>query len=106
MCPRCSQLDGTVALDVKIGGTIAKPDFSGSADMNINLARFENATLPALTNFKALLNFRQNRLTFDRFGGDLAGGPFTVSGRSISETDRAEFRSALESQQRARGAER
>ena len=53
---------------------------SGSADTNINLARFENATLPALTNFKALLNFRQNRLTFDRFGGDLAGGPFTLSG--------------------------
>ena len=78
--PALNQLDGTVALDVKIGGTIAKPDLSGSADTNINLARFENATLPALTNFKALLNFRQNRLTFDRFGGDLAGGPFTVSG--------------------------
>src|SRR4030095_12661312 len=70
--PTFNQLDGTVALDVKVGGTIAKPDLSGAADTNINLARFENATLPALTNFKALLNFRQNRLTFDRFGGDLA----------------------------------
>ena len=78
--PAFNQLDGTVALDVKVGGTIGKPDLSGSADTNINLARFENATLPALTNFKALLNFRQNRLTFDRFGGDLAGGPFTLSG--------------------------
>lgn len=78
--PALNQLDGTVALDVNVGGTIAKPDLSGSADMNMNVARFENATLPALTNFKALLNFRQNRLSFDRFGGDLAGGPFTVSG--------------------------
>ncbi|MBA3651107.1 MAG: translocation/assembly module TamB domain-containing protein, partial [Chthoniobacterales bacterium] len=78
--PAFNQLDGTVALDVNVDGTISKPDLSGSADMNINVARFENATLPALTNFKALLNFRQNRLTVERFGGDLAGGPFTVSG--------------------------
>jgi hypothetical protein len=35
--PALNQLDGTVALDVKIGGTIAKPDLSGSADTNINL---------------------------------------------------------------------
>ena len=78
--PALNQLDGMVALNVNLGGTVARPDLSGSADMNINLARFENETLPALTNFKALLNFRQNRLTFDRFGGDLAGGPFTLSG--------------------------
>ncbi len=79
--PALRQLDGTVALDVNVGGTIAKPDLSGSADMNINVARFENATLPALTNFKALVNFRDNTLSFDRFGGDLAGGPFTLAGR-------------------------
>ncbi len=78
--PALNQLDGTVALNVNVDGTIARPDLSGSADMNINVARFENATLPALTDFKALLNFRQNRLSFDRFGGDLAGGPFTLSG--------------------------
>ncbi len=78
--PALNQLDGTVALDVNVRGTIADPDLSGTADMNINVARFENATLPALTNFKALLNFRRNRLSFDRFGGDLAGGPFTVRG--------------------------
>ncbi len=78
--PALQQLDGSVALDADIGGTIAHPVFRGSADMNVNVARFENSTLPALTNFKALLNFRENRLSFDRFGGDLAGGPFTLSG--------------------------
>ncbi len=78
--PALSQLDGTVALNVNVDGTIARPDLSGSADMNINIARFENSSLPALTNFKALLNFRENRLSFDRFGGDLAGGPFTLTG--------------------------
>jgi autotransporter translocation and assembly factor TamB len=53
---------------------------SGAADVDINFARFENATLPSLTNFKALLSFRDNALRFDRCGGDLAGGPFNVAG--------------------------
>lgn len=78
--PAVSQLDGSVALNVSVKGTIAKPDLRGSADMNINVARFTNSSLPALTDFKALVDFRQNRLTLQRFGGDLAGGPFTLSG--------------------------
>lgn len=79
--PALRTLDGSLAMNVKVGGTIAKPALSGTADMNINVARFENATLPALSNFKALLNFRDNTLNFDRFGGDMAGGPFSLSGR-------------------------
>jgi len=47
---------------------------SGAAEMNIVAARFENPTLPALHEFKAQLNFRNDTLNFDRFGGDLAGG--------------------------------
>ena len=81
--PALRQLDGSAAMNVNVGGTIAHPALSGAADMTINVARFENATLPALTSFRAQLNFRDNRLSLDRFGGDLAGGPFTVSG-SIS----------------------
>jgi hypothetical protein len=79
--PGLRTLDGTLAMNVNVGGTIAKPALSGTADMNLNIARLENATFPALTNFKALLNFRDNTLNFDRFGGDMAGGPFTLSGR-------------------------
>ncbi|MGH8162806.1 MAG: translocation/assembly module TamB domain-containing protein, partial [Rhodanobacteraceae bacterium] len=79
--PALRQLDGTLAVTVNVGGTIAKPALSGAAEMNINVARFENATLPALTNFKAQLNFRDDTLQFERVGGDLAGGPFTLSGR-------------------------
>lgn len=79
--PALRQLDGNVALNVDVGGTIAKPAISGAADMTVNLARFENTTLPALTNFKAQLAFRDNALSIERFGGDLAGGPFTLSGR-------------------------
>jgi hypothetical protein len=79
--PALRQLDGTLALNVNVDGTIANPVLSGAAEMNIVAARFENPTLPALHDFKAQLNFRNDTLTFERFGGDLAGGPFTISGR-------------------------
>jgi TamB, inner membrane protein subunit of TAM complex len=79
--PALEQLDGNLGLDVDVSGTIGKPVFSGAGDMTVNVARFTNATLPALTNFGARLSFTQNALSLERFGGDLAGGPFTMSGR-------------------------
>ncbi|PYK16165.1 MAG: hypothetical protein DME55_12665, partial [Verrucomicrobia bacterium] len=79
--PALEQLDGNLGLDVDVNGTIGKPVFSGAGDMTVNVARFTNATIPALTNFSARLSFAQNALSLERFGGDLAGGPFTMSGR-------------------------
>jgi autotransporter translocation and assembly factor TamB len=79
--PDLQQLDGNLGLDVDVGGTLGHPVLSGAGDMTVNVARFTNATLPALRSFNARLTFRGNTLTLDRFGGDLAGGPFTMSGR-------------------------
>jgi autotransporter translocation and assembly factor TamB len=79
--PELEQLDGNLALDVAVGGTIGHPVLSGAGDMTVNVARFTNATLPALRSFTARCSFKDNALTLDRFGGDLAGGPFTMSGR-------------------------
>ncbi len=79
--PAISQLDGEMAMNVNLSGTIAKPDLSGSADISINVARFTDETLPALTAFHATLTFRGNTLSFDRFEGELAGGPLRVAGR-------------------------
>jgi autotransporter translocation and assembly factor TamB len=79
--PEVEQLDGDLGLDVDVSGTIGRPVFSGAGDMKINVARFKNATIPALRNFNARLNFARDALTLERFGGDLAGGPFTMSGR-------------------------
>jgi autotransporter translocation and assembly factor TamB len=79
--PALEQLDGNLGLDVDVSGTIGKPVFSGAGDVTVNVARFTNATLPALTNFSARLGFAQSAVSLERFGGDLAGGPFTMSGR-------------------------
>jgi TamB, inner membrane protein subunit of TAM complex len=78
--PELEQLDGDLGLDVDVRGTIGKPLFSGAGDVTVNAARFTNATIPALTNFSARLSFAQNALSLERFGGDLAGGPFTMNG--------------------------
>ncbi|MGZ5004836.1 MAG: translocation/assembly module TamB domain-containing protein, partial [Chthoniobacterales bacterium] len=79
--PALERVDGDLALNVNVNGTIAKPTLSGSADTKINVARFSNATLPALTNFTARLAFTNDTLNLENFRGDLAGGPFTVTGR-------------------------
>jgi hypothetical protein len=79
--PQVEQLDGEAGLDVEVGGTIGHPIFSGSGDMTVNVARSNNVTLPALRDFNAKLKFANNTLTFERFGGELSGGKFTLTGR-------------------------
>lgn len=79
--PGITQLDGDLALDVNINGTIAKPVMSGSGDITINMARFTNPTLPSVSGFHSRMTFAGDVLHFERFNGDLAGGPFSVSGQ-------------------------
>ena len=79
--PAVQRIDGSLALNVDVGGTIANPTFGGAAEMSINATRFSNATLPSISNFNARLVFRDDRLSFEQFRGELAGGPFTLSGQ-------------------------
>src|SRR5438105_1929254 len=81
--PAVEQLDGDVAFEVAIGGTIAHPAFTGNGDITINTARFTNPTLPALRGFQSRLIFRDNTVALEKFRGDLAGGPFTIGGRVV-----------------------
>jgi hypothetical protein len=79
--PAIQELDGDAGLDVDVKGTLRQPVLSGSVDLTINVGRFANPTLPALQSFKARLVFNRDTLNFQQFGGELAGGPFSVSGR-------------------------
>lgn len=79
--PGITQLDGDLALDVNVTGTVASPVLGGAGDITINMARFTNPTLPSLSGFHSRLTFAGDVLNFEQFKGDLAGGPFTISGR-------------------------
>ena len=79
--PAVEQLDGEVALDVDVNGTIGRPVLSGAGDIRVNVARFKDPTVPALQNLNTRLDFAGDTVTVERFGGELAGGPFAVSGR-------------------------
>lgn len=79
--PGITQLDGDLAFDVNINGTIAKPELSGAGDITVNMARFTNTSLPALSGFHSRMTFVGDTLHFERVNGDLAGGPFTVAGQ-------------------------
>lgn len=81
LVPDLETLDGDLALDVDVGGKFGRPILKGNADMTVNSMRFTNSTLPALHDFKSRLNFANDAITLERFGGELAGGPFTLSGR-------------------------
>jgi autotransporter translocation and assembly factor TamB len=83
LIPAVEQLDGDIAVDVEARGTVANPVLKGQANMTVNVARSNDPTLPALQNFKARLNFADNALTLDQFGGELSGGKFTLTGRVL-----------------------
>src|SRR5205823_123092 len=82
LVPEIQELDGDVALDVDVLGTVAQPFFNGTGDMTVNVARANNTTFPALKDFKARLNFAQDTLSIEKFSGDLSGGHFTLSGHA------------------------
>jgi autotransporter translocation and assembly factor TamB len=79
--PEIEQLDGELGMDVGVSGTIGRPVFNGAADVKVNVARFNNATIPALRSFGAHLVFASDTLSLQRFSGELAGGSFTAGGR-------------------------
>src|SRR5438093_9572546 len=53
--PALEQLDGDLALDVDITGTIGKPVLSETGDVTLNVARFTNATIAHSTSATARL---------------------------------------------------
>jgi hypothetical protein len=79
--PELAQLDGELGMGVDVTGTIGQPVLSGAGDMKVNIARFTNTTIPSVGGLNARITFRGNELTLDQFGGAVAGGPFTMSGR-------------------------
>ncbi len=74
-------IQGEVSADVRVGGTVGQPQFSGSVGLDIAAARAENITIPSIRDFVARLNFTNKQLVFERFGGEIGGGKINLDGR-------------------------
>jgi autotransporter translocation and assembly factor TamB len=79
--PDLEEVDGDLAMDVNVNGTVANPVLSGAGDMTINVVRFTNATIPAIRGLKTRFDFNRDTLSLSQVNGELAGGPFSISGR-------------------------
>ena len=73
-------IQGTAAADVRVSGTVGKPTFAGSVELNIPAARADNITVPAIRDFAARLAFTNSALHIERFSGEIGGGKLNIDG--------------------------
>jgi hypothetical protein len=78
--PAVRYIEGNGEATVDVGGTIAKPVFSGDALLNLPAIRLTDPDMPSVSAFRGDLHFAGNQLSIRQFGGNLSGGSFNVSG--------------------------
>jgi autotransporter translocation and assembly factor TamB len=78
--PAVRYVQGDMMTDIKVSGTVGHPVFNGLAEMNIPAVRAEDVTVPAVRDFAARLVFGEKQLRFERFGGTVGGGKFSLDG--------------------------
>jgi TamB, inner membrane protein subunit of TAM complex len=78
--PLVRRITGTAGVDMSVGGTVEKPELSGSAAIELKDVRMTDENIPALDSFHAKLLFANDTLSFDTFEGDLGGGKFKLGG--------------------------
>ena len=83
--PQMRLVEGHVAVNASCGGTLAHPLLAGGVVFNLPAIRFQNAEAPGIENLRGDLRFSGNELVIRKFEGDVAGGPFAVSGRANLE---------------------
>src|SRR5262249_12675435 len=74
-------VQGNAAADVDVSGTIGRPAFRGAVRADMQAARFENLTIPALRDFRVRIAFDEKEIRFEQFQGEVAGGRLNVGGR-------------------------
>jgi autotransporter translocation and assembly factor TamB len=81
LTPLIRILEGRVAIDANVAGTVEKPAISGAVSANVSRFRASTDVVPPISDFAMNINFRDNhRVTFDRFNGLAGGGPFSLTG--------------------------
>lgn len=76
---------GHLAANVRVRGTLARPDLSGDVTADLSALRFSDPSVPAINAVGLRLDFSGNRVTVTRCRGVLGGGNFAASGQVIFE---------------------
>ena len=98
IAPVVRRIEGTAALDVKVGGTVGKPIFSGGANVELKGARMVDENIPGIGGFRAKLAFAENKLNFETFEGEVGGGKFKLGGSvNVADAKNPVFALRLES---------
>jgi autotransporter translocation and assembly factor TamB len=80
LVPSIRYIKGTAAIDVKVKGTIAAPDFGGAVESDLDNLRFVDPGLPPLNNAVLRINFTKDQVTINQFKSGSAGGTLGASG--------------------------
>jgi autotransporter translocation and assembly factor TamB len=78
--PAIRRIDGTAAIDARVGGTFGAPQLSGAANVRVESARLTNENVPSIGAFQASLAFADDTLSLKTFRGEVGGGTFSASG--------------------------
>ncbi len=78
--PAIANMDGTVAANVEVHGTLAKPVVSGEVSLAAKSVRLTSPDVPAISSFTTKLLFRDDTVTLSDTRGEIGGGKFNVDG--------------------------
>ena len=78
--PAIRFVDGTAAIEVQAGGTIAKPELSGAMQADIPNLRWKDTSQSPVNSVVARIGFARDQITIQQFKGRLAGGSFGAGG--------------------------
>lgn len=77
--PSVRQLTGTLAGEVVVGGTVGQPTVTGG--LSLTGGRIQTSTRdPVIDNLNGRVKFDTTRAVIESFSGDIAAGPFALSG--------------------------
>jgi hypothetical protein len=80
LVPALARIDGTVAADVTVRGTVAKPVVNGETVIAAKSVRLASEGIPPLANFSSKMIFSGDTVAVNGTRGEIGGGSFSLSG--------------------------
>lgn len=78
--PAIKSIDGNIALDAEVTGTVSTPLISGDGMLDVSRLRLNNRDAPSFYDIDLNTRFAENRLTIENLNAIVAGGKVNASG--------------------------